>query len=326
MKKTAFILTGLIISVSLTACKEQPASSETPVSVSESSILASVEESSEDIFYEPVPDPETTEPSEEDSDTEVFIPPKETTISDYQSIVVNNKCVLLKYTGTEKRVIVPSCVTVEGKDYEIEIGQGCFKDTDITSLSLPEYTTEIPDSMCENCKMLDTVTFNNVASIGKMAFYKCESLKIRFSDLNSADQTVIKKIGERAFSFSGLYGKIFVKKDPELEEGAFQGCKHLQEVEFESGITEIPHRVFAENSALEKITLPDTVIKIGKTAFSRSIVSSITIPKSVTEIGEYFISTYSEGFVIYTGAILGYKGSAAETYAKENDIVFYPLD
>ena len=74
---------------------------------------------------------------------------------------------MLLYTGTEQRIIVPDKVTVDGKEYETEIGAGCFKDTKITYLTLPDNITEIPESMCENCKQLTTVSFANVQSIGK---------------------------------------------------------------------------------------------------------------------------------------------------------------
>ena len=112
----------------------------------------------------------------------------------------------------------------------------------------------------------------------------------------------------------------------ELENGVFQACSKISEVEVESGVTVIPERLFSEDSSLEKITLPETVTQIGMMAFFQTNVKSILIPKSVTEIGEGMISTYMVSGGKYTGIMLGYKGTTAEEYANENDIFFSALD
>ena len=254
------------------------------------------------------------------------LPPIPTTITDYQYIVLNDKCRLVRYTGTETRVVVPDRVTVDGKEYEVEISAGCFKDTSIVTLALPENITAIPDSMCENCQQLTSVSFMNVRSIGKNAFWHCDNWKFKLDDLNNGNTSVLKKIGETAFGFSGLYGKVVITSDMELDIAAFQICRNISEVEIQSGVTEIPERLFAENRSLEKITLPETLTKIGFMAFSQNIVKNLVVPRNVKEIGKLMISTYMVSGEKYTGIILGYKGSAAEEYANENGIVFSPLD
>ena len=331
MKKIAYLLIlSALLAVSLTACKQSGITRPTEESSMQSAVA---EQSNKESSQENKPMTESSDQSdyEESSQTSPtsqpeFIPPIQTEISDYQSIVVNDKCRLLLYTGTENRIIVPDKVTVDGKEYETEIGAGCFKEKEIISLTLPDNVTEIPESMCENCKQLEEITFFNVQSIGKNAFWQCENLKFRLDDINGGDWTKLKKVGECAFGFSGLYGKVTVRPDMELEDGSFQVCLHVQEVEIQNGITEIPNRLFAENSALEKITLPDTLTKINPYAFSENIVKNIIIPQSVTEIGSHAITTDKVAGGKYTGIILGYKGSAAEAYAKENNIVFSPLN
>ena len=66
---------------------------------------------------------------------------------------------------------------------------------------------------------------------------------------------------------------------------------------------------------------------IGKRAFYRANMPSITIPKSVVELGDYFVGsdTITNGFN-YTGIIIGYRGSAAERYATERNILFTAID
>ena len=60
--------------------------------------------------------------------------------------------------------------------------------------------------------------------------------------------------------------------------------------------------------------------KIGNYAFSVcDSLNSITIPASVTEIGEKIAKAYT------TVSIYGYTGSTAESYAEENGYYFFPL-
>lgn len=327
MKKIAIILFAALTAVSLTACKQQSDNSgdtQTQVSVPESSIQSFDESVTESVQEnEPVNIPEIS--TDESSEPE-FIEPVQTTVSDFQSIVVNNKCRLLLYTGTEQRISVPDKVTVDGKEYETEIGAGCFKDTKITYLTLPDNITEIPESMCENCKQLTTVSFANVQSIGKNAFWQCENWKIRIDDLNFGNQDILKKIGDCAFGFSGLYGKETIRPDMELEDGAFQICKNISEVEIQSGVTTVPKRLFDESHGITKITLPDTLTTIGEYAFYSTNIPSVTVPKSVTELGRLWIATENDLNNKYTGIMLGYKGTAAEEYANKNGIIFSALD
>ena len=327
MKKIAYFVLAALLAVSVTACKQQNESS-SQTSVEESSVQSSVDEISEtESQNEPMPNlPEYSEDISEESSEPEFIAPIQTKDSDYQSIIINNKCRLLLYTGTEQRIIVPDKVTVDGKEYETEIGAGCFKEKDIISLTLPDNITEIPDSMCENCKKLEQATFANVQSIGKNAFWQCENLKFRFDDLNFGDQTKIKRIDDCAFGFTGMYGKVTIRPDMELTDGSFQVCEHITEVEILSGVTAIPNRSFASDCELKKITLPSSLISIGENAFMDTIVDTIIIPKSVIEIGYHAITTNEVIGGKYTGIMLGYKGSAAETYANENGIVFSALD
>lgn len=327
MKKITILLTAMLITVSLTACNQQ--SEDTTSSVPESSIQTSAESKEEsEQSNEPitVSDVSSEKPSADESSDDVFVPPIPTTITDYQYIVLNDKCRLVRYTGTETRVVVPDRVTVDGKEYEVEISAGCFKDTSIVTLALPDNITEIPDSMCENCKSLTSVSFTNVRSIGKNAFWHCENWKSRLDELNFGNQDMLKKIEERAFGYSGLYGKIIIKPDMELGNGAFQVCKEITEVEIQSGVTVIPERLFSDNCSLKIISLPETLTEIKDMAFNQTIADTLTIPKSVKKIGTLMISTYMAPEWKYTGSILGYKGSAAEEYANKNGIVFSPLD
>ena len=69
---------------------------------------------------------------------------------------------------------------------------------------------------------------------------------------------------------------------------------------------------------ISSIIIPKSVTTIGNMAFFEcSNLNSVTIPKGVTSIGEGAFSYCSGELVIY-----GEKGSYAESYAKENKLIF----
>ena len=88
------------------------------------------------------------------------------------------------------------------------------------------------------------------------------------------------------------------------------------------------------NDFVQDVTLPKTLKIIGKAAFADSEISSIVIPASVTEIGEYAIGyipdwATGKGVVVKPGDEKGfdkddefviscYPGTAGEKYAKDN--------
>ena len=327
-KKRLCLIFSICLLLAFTACKQ---SDNTDGENAQSSTDSSVESSIPEETVEPESSIETPI-EQESSDTDVtsdeyFVTGK----YDFEYVVINDKCLLTKYHGgsseSYKNVVVPETLSIDGKDYPTAIGAGCFMDTEITTLVLPDNITEIPDSMCKNCKQLSTVTFSNVESIGAEAFYFCENYKVQMSELDNGHPEKIKSIGKCAFTFSGLYGKVTITPDLEIVQSSFNCCKHITEIEVTEGVTVLPDFVFGDCEAVTKVTLPETLTSIGKRAFYRANMPSITIPKSVVELGDYFVGsdTITNRFN-YTGIIIGYRGSAAERYATERNILFTAID
>lgn len=67
---------------------------------------------------------------------------------------------------------------------------------------------------------------------------------------------------------------------------AFSASSNLYDVRLPSGLTILPDQVFSGCGALSEITLPSTLVSIGTYAFDSSGISVISIPSSVTTIGE----------------------------------------
>ena len=80
-------------------------------------------------------------------------------------------------------------------------------------------------------------------------------------------------------------------------------------------VVAIKESAFAFTDYVEKVVLSDGVTTIGAHAFNTSELKEITIPASVTEIGD-------GAFYATLVTIHAPSGSYAETYAKENNIPF----
>ena len=81
-----------------------------------------------------------------------------------------------KYSG---EVVIPSSITVEGKEYLVKsIGDGAFNSSDwLTSVTIPNSVTSIGAFAFCKCSDLRSITIgNSVTSIGCYAFTECKNL------------------------------------------------------------------------------------------------------------------------------------------------------
>ena len=124
-----------------------------------------------------------------------------------------------------------------------------------------------------------------------------------------------------------------------LGESAFYRCANIRSLILPGGLRTIPESCFEGCCNLTSVTLPETLTTIGYRAFnkyysgrSNSKLPEITIPRSVTEIGELALgysgdslkSSYIQGITIR-----GYRNTEAEDYvARQNDsrFIFVALD
>ncbi len=188
----------------------------------------------------------------------------------------------------------------------------------LRGVEIPAGVTEIGTHAYGNCEMIEEIVLPEaLQTLGGYAFYSCASLTgVEFN-------SDIAEIGEFTFFQCGNLKDIQLPASvTSIGASAFTGCNALTTLPFGEGVVIIGERAFADCYYLAEIEIPETVTSIGRQAFAFCYdLTKATVPATVTEIGEMAFWNNDESFTIY-----GYTGSAAQTYAANNDIAFVALD
>lgn len=128
-------------------------------------------------------------------------------------------------------------------------------------------------------------------------------------------------IGEKAFQGYDMTSIIIPNTITIIQKRAFDDCKRLEKIDIPDSVTEISYWAFCGCENLKEVNLGSGVKSIEQGAFvSCDSLKSIHIPENVVTLYDVRFGISNNGnfdFVIY-----GKSGSAAETYAKENNITF----
>ena len=179
----------------------------------------------------------------------------------------------------------------------------------VTEAVIPDSVTSIKDEAFKGCKGLTSITIpDSVTSIGVRAFKDCSSL----TSITIPDS--VTSIGDWAFyGCSSLTNITIPDSVTSIGDSAFNGCSSLTSITISDSVTSIGSSVFENTLWLENysndfvivangclikykgkdscISIPDSVTSIGNWAFSGcSSLTSITIPHSVTSIESYAFS------------------------------------
>lgn len=125
----------------------------------------------------------------------------------------------------------------------------------------------------------------------------------------------IKEISESAFAASDLLntsGQIFVKSDSILSGIDLS----------ETQIEKIADGAFFQNSHLEFLKLPRTIVEIGKKAFEQTHITTLLMPDSLVRVGDDAFAS-SDLVVVRTGKNLQYVGNGA--FSKCDDLTYFQI-
>ena len=155
-----------------------------------------------------------------------------------------------------------------------------FDSTAVTKVNLPS-TLKTIDQKTFYCytALTDVMIPSGVNKIGDSAFQGCRQLKTAVLPVCA--------LGKNVFSgCSSLSGVTMAGVPVSVGSGAFNGTA-LTDIGFTAGWTGIPDRCFAACSGLVTVTVPDTVVSIGASAFSEcTALTGVTLPNGLTALGK----------------------------------------
>ena len=256
---------------------------------------------------------------------------------DYVYVVKDDKTVMItKYKGSGGAITLPPKL---GGKTVTEIGMNLFytirANKTVTSIVIPNTVKQIDDSAFYACQALTSITIpSSVTTIGKYAFRNCTALTsitipssvTTIYDSSFDGCTALKTINVDSAnaSYSSYDGVLYNKAKTQ-----YICCPAGKtSINIPGTLATVPGTKL--KAAITSVTLNEGTKTLEKWAFINcKDMKSLTIPQSVTTIGEHAVGfchlsgdqtdpdTPISSFIIY-----GYKGSAAETYAKNNGITF----
>ena len=206
----------------------------------------------------------------------------------WQYDVKNGTAVITDYYGdVAGDIVVPS--TLGGYTVTVIGDSAFFNRSAMTGITLPDSVTEIAWGAFKACSSLSSITLpDGLTSIAPEAFQGCGSL----TSINIPAN--VTNIGAGAFSDCPSLESITVDEKntffsdagnclTEISSGnLIAGCASSV-IPSDGSVTEIGARAFAGCTDLTKISIPDSVTKLGVNAFSGSGLAEVSLP-NITEI------------------------------------------
>ena len=172
------------------------------------------------------------------------------------------------YEGTE--ATVPAYVSYNNEEYTVALSEQAFTQSpNLVNVSLPDGITTIPGGAFARCKSLRRINIpETVTSLGTCGNYFEENWG-RPGTFNSS-----------GIEYINIPGSVEI-----IGDYCFGNCINLKEVVFNEGTRIIGSGAFDGNSALENITLPNTVDSIGRLTFYQCNLKQVNLSDNIRFIG-----------------------------------------
>ena len=154
------------------------------------------------------------------------------------------------------------------------IADSAFRDcTSLKNINIPDSVESIDNLAFSGCTNLTSITIpNSVTSIGNGVFFDCENL-------------VSIEVANDNMNYTSISGILFSKNKTELIQ--YPAAKTDSTYIIPDGVTRIDY-AFGSCKNLTSVTIPDSVTSIGDNAFNCcTSLTDVIIPNSVTSIGSY---------------------------------------
>lgn len=183
----------------------------------------------------------------------------------------------LRVIGNDAFAVCKNLEAIELPNGLESIGNQAFQGCDeLKTLVIPEGVVSIGDEALKECQTLRAVSIpDSAVSVGSDLLLKCPALtEIVLSD----EQPALSLRDGVLFDKDGSTLILYPPNQPILSELTYA---------VPEGTERIAHYAFAYNDNLNSMTIPDSVTEIGDHAFFCTGLHEVTIPGSVKQIGEY---------------------------------------
>lgn len=195
-----------------------------------------------------------------------------------------------------KGTVIPNGVT--------SIGNGPFRESGLTSITIPSSVTSIDNRAFSGCSELSTITVDGENTVYDSrndcnAVIETATNKLVAGCYNSTIPNTVTSINTYAFSnCTGLTNITIPNSVTSIAANAFQGCTALTSINIGSGLTEIAYNAFSSRTNLTSIEVDgsnttfdsrDNCNAIIATASNTLVMgcNSTVIPNSVRTIGQW---------------------------------------
>ena len=197
------------------------------------------------------------------------------------------------YNTNATNIIINNTVTYNGIELKVERIQPytCYNNKFVKNINI-KYIGDVGSHAFYGCSSVETISLDNVTSIGQSAFEEC----CTESSLNGTIiLSNVPTIGNDAFYNCSSAQTITLDNVTSIGQSAFRNCKNLTSITLPNSVTSLGSSAFRDCSAMEYANIGTGVPAIQhQTFYGCGSMKNISIPANVQSIGDdAFYSCYS---------------------------------